>query len=94
MVDIYRNTTSFWATFSYSSGAFNGFYLTASEAIEHCNNPDNGSEFKGKWFQDRMIGFIPQGCVRVGDVVYSSGTNDRISHFKAIPCEWELIQVC
>jgi hypothetical protein len=91
MVDVYRNTTSFWGTFAYSSGEFNAFYLTASEAIEHCNNPDNGSEFEGKWFQDRMMRLTPQSCVRVGYAVYSSGTNDKISHFKAVPCEWELI---
>lgn len=91
MVNVYRNTTSFWGTFAYSSGEFNAFYLTTSEVIEHCNSPDNRSEFEGKWFQDRMTKFIPQSCVRVGDVVYSSGTSDKIAHFKVIPCEWELI---
>jgi len=92
MINVYRNTSSFWATFAYSSGEFNAFYLTASEAIEHCNNPDNRSEFDGEWFQDRMMKFIPRSCVRVGDMVYSSGTSDKMCDFANIPCGWELIQ--
>ena len=90
MANVYRNTTSFWGT--YTSGMFNAFYATEAEAIKHCDNPENGAEFNGQWFQDRYMTFHPQSVVRVDSCVYSSGTNEAIAHYEAVPCEWELAE--
>ncbi len=91
MSNVYRNKTSFYAT--YTSGIFNAFYATEAEAIKHIENPENGAEFNGTWFQDRYMKFSPKETVLVNNIVYSSNSNDAICHKDSLHfVEWELAE--
>ena len=87
---MYRNTTTFYAT--YTSGIFNAFYATEAEAIKHIENPENGAEFNGTWFQDRYMKFSPQETMLVDNTVYSNSDYD-ICHKDSLHfVEWELAE--
>ena len=82
------NKTVVYAT--YTSGMYNGFYATEEEAIEHCNNPENGAEFNGQWFQDRYTSFPPKALFAVvgnGSVYEAS---DRSRYIDAVFGRWQV----
>ena len=75
------NLNSVFAT--YTSGMFNGFYKTEYEAIAHCKNEDNGTEFNGTWFQDRYTEFKPGSLAldtRNNIVSFTTGKNENVGH--------------
>lgn len=67
------NTSSFWA--AYTSGAFVAWFQNEDDAIAHCEDPENGSEFNGQWHQDRFTEFAPGELFEVRGCIYVS--NDR-----------------
>lgn len=77
----------------YTSGQYNRFYATESEAIAHCKNPENGAEFNGSWFQDRYKSFYPGSLFSIAgeEAVFLSA--DQSKYLDPVGGRWQMPNV-
>ena len=68
----------------YISGGFNRFHLSEEDAIASCQEPGNGAEFNGQWFQAQYSTFKP------GDLIVWDGRVLMNRELKGSTSIWDM----